>query len=88
MHFALAMPLTHATTCKRGGDVVAQHNTLHHVLAETCNRAHLGVQVEAGNDLTADHSHTHPTDLLLTNWATRKTAVFDISEHLHSTRIR
>ena len=40
---------------------------------------HLGVQVEAGNDLTADHSHTHPADLLLTNWATGKTAAFDIS---------
>ena len=29
-------------------------------------RPHLGVQVEAGNDLTADHNHTHPADLLLT----------------------
>ena len=31
-------------------------------------------QVEAGNDPTADHSHTHPADLLLTNWTTGKTA--------------
>ena len=69
----------HAITCKRGGDVVAQRNTLRDVLAETCQRAHLGVQVEAGNDLTADHSHTRPADLLLTNWATGKTAAFDIS---------
>ena len=76
------MPLTplgyHAITCKRGGDV-ARHNTLRDVLAETCHRAHLGIQVEAGNDLTADHSHTHPADLLLTNWTTGKTAFFDIS---------
>ena len=43
--------------------VVARHNTLRDVLAERCHRAHLGVQVEAGNDLTADHSHTHPADL-------------------------
>ena len=28
---------------------------------------------------TADHSHTHPADLLLTNWTTGKTAAFDIS---------
>ena len=73
-------PLGHlAITCKRGGDVVTRHNTLRDVLAEICHRAHLGVQVEAGNDLTADHSHTHPADLLLTNWATGKTAAFDIS---------
>ncbi|KAL5506359.1 hypothetical protein EMCRGX_G007981 [Ephydatia muelleri] len=69
----------HATTCKRGGDVVVRHNTLRDVLAETCHRAHLGIQVEAGNDPTADHSHTHPADLLLTNWTTGKTAAFDIS---------
>eukprot|EP00731_Ephydatia_muelleri_P027927 Em0019g800a len=69
----------HAITCKHGGDVVARHNTLRDVLAETCHRAHLGIQVEAGNDLTADHCHTHPADLLLTNWTTGKTAAFDIS---------
>ena len=69
----------HAITCKRGGDVVTRHNTLRDVLAEICHRAHLGVQVEAGNDLNADHSHTGPADLLLTNWATCKTAAFDIS---------
>eukprot|EP00731_Ephydatia_muelleri_P004695 Em0002g871a len=69
----------HAITCKRGGDVVTRHNTLRDVLAEICHRAHLGVQVEAGNDLNADHSHNGPADLLLTNWATCKTAAFDIS---------
>ena len=26
-----------------------------------------------------DHSHTHPADLLLSNWATGKTAAFDTS---------
>ena len=69
----------HAITCKRGGDVVVRYNTLRDVLAETCHRAHLGIQVEAGNDLTADHSHTRPADLLLTNWTTGKTAAFYIS---------
>ena len=59
--------------------MVIRHNTLRDVLAETCHRAHLGIQVEAGNDLTADHSHTRPADLLLTDWTTGKTAAFDIS---------
>ena len=76
----------HATTCKRGGDVVVRHNTLRDVLTKTYHRAHLGIQVEAGNDLTADHSHTRPADLLLTNWTTGKTAAFDTSvTSLHST---
>ena len=49
----------------------------------------LGIQVEVGNDLTADHSHTHPADLLLINWTTGKTAAFDIylsSQHTYSDR--
>ena len=65
----------HAITCKRG----ARHHTLRDSLAETCHRAHLGIQVEAGNDLTAGHSHTRPAEPLLTNWATGKTAALDIS---------
>ena len=69
----------HGITCKCGGDVVAWHNTLRDVQAETCHWAHLGVQVEASNDLMADHSHTHPADFLLTNWAKIKTAAFVIS---------
>ena len=35
--------------------------------------------MEAGNDLMANHRHTHPANLLLTNWTTGKTAAFDIS---------
>ena len=50
--------------------MVIRHNTLRDVL---------GIQVEAGNDLTANHSHTCPADLLLTNRKTGKTAAFDIS---------
>ena len=80
VHFTPLYPLGHhAITCKHGGDVVARHNTPCDVLAETCHWTHLGVQVEAGNDLMANHSHTHPADLLLINWATGKTAAFDIS---------
>ena len=39
----------HATTCKKGGDVVIRHNHLRNVLVETCRRAHLGVKVEMGS---------------------------------------
>ena len=55
-------------------------------LAETCHQTHLGGQVEASNDLKADHSHTHLLTFLLTNWATGKTAAFVISlTSLHNT---
>ena len=69
----------HATTCKRGGDVVFRHNKLRDILAETCRRAHFSVQVEAGWDLTSDHSHSRPADFLISNWVLGKTAAFDLS---------
>eukprot|EP00731_Ephydatia_muelleri_P011027 Em0005g1613a len=69
----------HATTCKRGGDVVFRHNKLRDILAETCRRAHLSVQVEAGCNLTPDHSHSRPADVLISNWVLGKTAACDIS---------
>ena len=69
----------HAIICKHQSDVVARHNTVCDVLVETCHCAHLGIQVEAGNDLTANQSLTRPADLLLTNWTTGKTAAFHIS---------
>ena len=68
----------HAVTCKRGGDVVSRHNKLRDVLAESCRRAHLGVQVEMGNNLT-NHNHTRPADLLVPNWVLGKPAAFDLS---------
>ena len=68
----------HAVTCKRGGDVVSRHNKLRDVLAESCRRAHLGVQVEMGNNLT-NHSHTRPAGLLVPNWVLGKAAAFDLS---------
>ena len=67
----------HAVTCKRGGDVVFRHNKLHDVLAESCRRAHLGVQVEMGNNLT--NHNTRPADLLVPNWVLGKAAAFDLS---------
>ena len=65
----------HAVTCKRGGDVVSHHNKLRDILAESCQRAHLGVQVEMGNNLT----NTRPADLLVPNWVLGKPAAFDLS---------
>eukprot|EP00731_Ephydatia_muelleri_P023348 Em0015g931a len=61
-----------------GGDVVSRHNKLRDILAESCRRAHLGVQVEMGNNLT-NHSHTRPADLLVPNWVLGKPAAFDLS---------
>ena len=69
----------HALTCKHGGDVVTRHNKLSDTLAETCRRAHLSVKVEAGSNLTKDHSHTRPADILVPNWSLGKLAAFDLS---------
>ena len=69
----------HATTCKRGGDVVFRHNKLRDILAETCRRAHFSVQVEAGCNLTSDHSHSRPADVLISNWVLGETAACDLS---------
>ena len=40
--------------------------------------AHLSVKVEAGNNLTPDHSHTRPADVLVQNWSRGRPAAFDI----------
>ena len=48
-------------------------------LAETCRRAHLNVMVKAGSNLTHDHSHTRPADILVPNWSLGKPAAFDLS---------
>ena len=55
------------------------HNKLRDTLAETCRRAHLSVKVEAGSNLTKDHSHTRPADILVPNWTSGKLAAFDVS---------
>ena len=38
---------------------------------------HLGVKVEVGNNLTQDHDHTRPADVLVHNWSLGKPAAFD-----------
>ena len=55
-----------------------RHNRLRDVVAESCRLAHLSVKVEAGNNLTPDHSHTRPADVLVQNWARGRPAAFDI----------
>ncbi|KAL5487251.1 hypothetical protein EMCRGX_G012340 [Ephydatia muelleri] len=69
----------HAVTCKYGGDVVSRHNKIRDILVETCRRAHIGVQVEVGNNLTHDHNKTRPADILLSNWFLGKPAALDVS---------
>ncbi|KAL5492004.1 hypothetical protein EMCRGX_G017390 [Ephydatia muelleri] len=69
----------HATTCKRGGDVVTRHNHLRNVIVEFCHRAHLGVRVESGSGITPDLSRTRPADVLVLNWERGKHAALDIT---------
>eukprot|EP00731_Ephydatia_muelleri_P017233 Em0010g331a len=69
----------HAVTCKYGGDVVSRHNKIRDILVETCRLAHIGVQVEVGNNLTHDHNKTRPADILLSNWFLGKPAALDVS---------
>ena len=39
----------------------------------------MSVKVEMGSNLTSDHDHSRPADILLPNWALGKPAAFDIS---------
>ena len=67
----------HASTCKRGGDTVHRHNLLRDVFADSCRLAHLPVKLEVGNNLTPDHDHSRPADVLVHNWTLGKPAAFD-----------
>ena len=69
----------HAVTCKHGGDVVTRHNRLCDCIVEVCRHAHIGVQVEVGNNLTPSHSKTRPADILIPNWVMCRTAALDVS---------
>eukprot|EP00731_Ephydatia_muelleri_P038943 Em1002g1a len=46
---------------------------------ESCRRACIGVQVEAGSGLGRDEHHTRPADVLATNWMLGKPAAFDFA---------
>ena len=71
--------LYRAVTYKYGEDVVSHHNRVRDILVETCHRAHIGVQVEVGNNLTCDHSKSCPADILLPNWFLGKTTALFVS---------
>ena len=59
--------------------MVTQHNMIRGILVETCRWAHIGVKVEVSNNLSRDHSKTHPADILLPNWFLGRTVVLDVS---------
>ena len=59
--------------------MVSRHIKRRDVLAESCRRAHLGVHVEMGSNVTPNHSHTCPADLLVPNWVLGKPAALDLS---------
>ena len=81
----LCAPIMHSITqpscshLKVWWDVVSHHNRVSDILVETCRRAHIGVQVEVGNNLTRDHSKSCPADNLLPNWFLGKTAALGVS---------
>eukprot|EP00731_Ephydatia_muelleri_P024346 Em0016g617a len=81
-HCALRLPWIHLAIMllPAKGVVMWFHATtkLRDILAESCRRAHLGVQMEMDNNLT-NHSHTRPADLLVPNRVLGKPAAFDLS---------
>ena len=48
-------------------------------IVEVCRRAHIGVRVEVGNNLTPSHSKTRPSEILIPNWVMARTAALDVS---------
>ena len=69
----------HALTCEHGGDVVSRHNRLRDVLLESCRRACLGPQVEAGSGLGHEEHRTRPADILIPHWDLGKPAALDLT---------
>ena len=64
--------------------MISRQNKLRDALAKSSRRAHLGVQVETGSNVTPNHSHTHPADPLVPNWVLGKPAAFDLSVTYHN----
>lgn len=46
-------------------DVVTHHNKLQDTLTEACRRTHQNFKVD---NLTHDHSHSRPADIMVPNW--------------------
>ena len=80
----LGIPISDKAFCstfilEKHEDVVTRHNKLQDTRAETCCCAYWNVKVEAGINLTHDHSPTCPADILVPNWSLGKPATFDLS---------
>ena len=65
----------HATTCKRGGDVVIRHNNIRDILTESFRRAGISVKCEDGSGLSHDNIRTRPADILVPNWFCSRSAL-------------
>ena len=59
--------------------MVSCHNRLRDIFLESCRRACIGAQVEAGSGLGHDQCHTQPADVLVPDWVLGKPATFDIT---------
>ena len=59
--------------------MVICYNRLRDVFAESCWRACISAQVEAGCGSAADERHTRPADVLAANWMMGKPAAFDFT---------
>ena len=70
----LRPPCVHVQTRGRRSSC---HNLLRDVFADSCRLAHLPVKLEVGNNLTPDHDHSRPADVLVHNWSLGKPAAFD-----------
>ena len=68
----------HALSCKNGSNVVSCHNRIRDTLFEFCQRAGLGVQLEAGSSLGHEARQTRPADVLIPNWELGKPAAIDL----------
>ncbi|KAL5493604.1 hypothetical protein EMCRGX_G014808 [Ephydatia muelleri] len=59
--------------------MVTRHNKLRDCIVEVCRRAHIGVRVAVGNNLTSSHSKTRPADILIPNCVMGRKAALDVS---------
>ena len=59
--------------------MVSRHNRLRDVLLESCRRACLGPQVEAGSGLGHEGHRTRPADILIPHWDLGKPEALDLT---------
>ena len=54
-------------------------NRIRDTVFELCQRAYLGVQLEAGSSLHDEERQTRPADILVPNWELGQPAAVDLS---------